>query len=134
MCKGDCHCIDLGIDHYEVITISKKSVKAEKKPVFAKMYVVYVQSYSPHEKHIKYKKGFKIKKEAEQFALEEQLKNLEYEVIIKHEPIIISGDSKVQELEVSVRGVKTMSKALKPLPNRRVKAIHKYLFYGIAPC
>ena len=125
--KRDCYCVDLGIDHYEVVTIKKEINKPKITPMFKKMFVVHYWKYDMEKE-----KSFSSKREAESFAFEKKMGNPDYPVSITQDYVLVKGDNTVSVINVEITHKKTMTKQLKPMPNRTVKAIHKYIFYGWA--
>lgn len=123
--KRECTYVDLGVIHYEVITVKKKPVKSSSKPVFKKMFVVYYDYQGEKTK------SFATKTEAEKFAMKQKMKEIGCDVYIKNEYVLIKGNNTVEEFEYT-KTIKKTKPSLKPMPNRIVKEIHKYIFYGFA--
>lgn len=123
--KRECAFVDLGVTHYEVITVQKESSK-KSVPVWKKMFVVYYSHRESDEP-----KAFSSKREAEAFAMKKKLENIENPVCIKNEYVLTKGDSTVEKL-VYKKVEKKTKPNLKAMPNRIVKEIHKFIFYGYA--
>ena len=128
--KRDCYCVDLGIDHYEIVTVKKQSPKVSS-PKFKKKYVVHYSTEGFRSNKEK-TKSFDSKKEAENFTMKEQLSNPEDSIFVTTEYVVVKGNNTISTMKVEITTKKTMSKSLKQMPNRIVKPIHKYIFYGWA--
>lgn len=112
--------IDLGIVHYEIMTIKKLAAKKEK-PKWVMAYVVHYGRKA---------KSFKTKTEADAEAMK-LLKNGEKDVYVSKEYVNTIKDSEiVSEFKVEKTQKNTKPKTLKS--NQSCKEVHKYMFYGFA--
>ena len=125
--KRDCYFIDLGVDHYEVVTVKKEVNKKGEPPVFKKRFVVRMEGDG-----CPCTKAFEKKAEAEKFATQQILikKYIFVEIVVDY--VKVKGSNLVESFTTNITTKKTMNKALKAQPNRTVREIHKYLFYGWA--
>ncbi len=119
--KRTAYAVDLGIDHYEVVTAKKSLAKRWEKAVFAKRYVFS----DGGRKHF-----YTTKSAADKDAIACALRTGSH-VDVYCRYVKVSGDSKVSAISVNVRRV---SRPPKQKGNMVVRAIHRYFFYGMAAC
>ena len=62
--------------------------------------------------------------------MKKQLSNPDDNVFVTTEYVVVKGNNTISTMKVEITTKKTMSKSLKQMPNRIVKPIHKYIFYG----
>lgn len=117
--------IDLGVIRYEVYTFKKKNTR--NKPKYKMMYTV--NQLSGFE--FKTIKAFETKKEADDYAVSLAIKYPNADFVVEKEYVLTEGNSITTEIIREVKTYKTKPK-LKPMPNRIIVPIHKYMFYGWA--
>lgn len=116
--------IDLGVVHYEVITLKKEHTGA--KPRYKMQYVVKNGIFDS-----KTIKGFDTKKEADDYAISLAIKSPKSDLYVEKEYVLIEGKSITTLIVKDVKTYKSKPN-LKPMPNRIIRPIHKYIFYGWA--
>lgn len=117
-------CLDLGLVGYEVITVKKVATKPAKAAKYLTKYVVieeYTKTVSHHD----------TKTEAENAAMKAALAHPENDYTVCKRPVNMNrGDDCLTRLEVTKTMKKTKPKTTKQ--NAHVRAIHRYVFYGMA--
>lgn len=122
--------VDLGPIEYHVLTVKKRPVSKEAPKYKIKFSVKRATWIDGRRREFLTVKSFKTKTEADQFALEQTLKTLEEHQVIK-EYVLEKGNDCLTETYIEKKVYKSKP-TLKPMPNRKVVALHKYLFYGQA--
>lgn len=117
--------IDLGIVRYEVYTFKKKHTGSN--PKYKMQYCVKCNSSSTPIK------SFQTKKEADDYALKLAIKNPGGYYEVRKEYVLVEGNSITTVIKREAKTYKTKPN-LKPMPNRMIVPVHKYLFYGWASC
>lgn len=119
--------IDLGVIRYEVHTVKKNNTGNSPR---YKMKFVVKQSCGFEMKNIK---SFDTKKEADDYALTLAVKNSNGNYLVDKEYVIVGGKSTTTEIARTIKEYKTKPN-LKPMKNRVIVPIHKYIFFGWASC
>lgn len=119
--------IDLGVIRYEVITFKKKHTG--NKPKYEMKHTVK-QTKGFEDLSVK---SFETKKEADDYALSLSIKNSNNYYFVDKEYVLIEGKSITTEIEKEIKTYKSRPN-LKPMKNRVIIPIHKYLFFGWASC
>lgn len=115
--------IDLGVIRYEVYTFKKKHTGNN--PKYKMQYSVKGNLNSTPIK------SFQTKKEADDYALKLAIKNPEGYYKVEKEYVLVEGNSTTTVIEKETKVYQTKPK-LKPMPNRVIVPIHKFMFYGWA--
>lgn len=118
--------IDLGVFHYQVVTVKKVTLKNP--PSYKLSYVVKAGVLEPV-----IVKSFDNKTKADDYAVELQLKNPERTYRVTKEYVLVKGSSIVTEIKTETKVYKSKPN-LKPMKNRVIQEVHKYIFYGWASC
>ena len=120
--------IDLGVVEYEVITYKKKHTGNT--PEYKMKYTVKIGYFDD----ITSVRSFDTKKEADDYAIMYAVKNgINTRIRTVKEYVLINGEDTTTMIEVESKTYKSKPK-LKPMPNRTIREVHKYLFYGWAAC
>lgn len=120
--------INLGVVGYKVITVKKEFLK--NKPKYKLRFVV--SKYSNFEK-IKTNFYYLTKKEADEKALSLTLDSGVEHIVSKEYVLVNNSKSDCSRFYVDNKIYKNKPK-LKPMRNRKVIPIKKYLFFGWASC
>lgn len=122
--------VDLGAVEYHVLTVKKRPV-GKTAPSYKMKFVVKrcPEDYLGEPIVVQ---SFNTKTEADQFALEQTLKKTDPHKVVK-EYVLEKGEACLTETYIETKVYKSKP-TLKPMPNRKIVALHKYLFYGWASC
>lgn len=125
-CKGEAYYINLGIEKMELITVESKRGNYNK-PQYKEQYVCYVsEGWRIKEKEVACKNTLKEAKEfAKKYAMQHGVA-----VDINKERKLVKGETKVAEIVVTSRVIKTIPKNFKP--NQKIDKYYKFLFFGLA--
>lgn len=126
-CYGEkCRCsyVDLGVSGYEVVTVKKETKKAD-----AELRLKYcVQEYGPRGSLLGYKD---TKAAADDLAIEYCLKGKDVHVEKKYINVKKNSSTETTSFTKETKRYKKKP-TLKPMKNRVVRELHKYLLYGWA--
>lgn len=125
--KWEARVIDLGPVEYKVVTVKKENVKGT--PKYKMKYVVVKNAHFKGEGV----KSFDTKKQADDYAMMQALENQKDTYEVQKKYVLESGTPTTTEIVREVKTYKSKPK-LKPMPNRKVVPIHKYVYYGKASC
>lgn len=126
--KRNADVVDMGVVEWRVTTIKKKTY-SDQKPVYRMKYVALESTgvfQEPNEL-----KAFDTKKEADDYVLKIAIKHPNRSYRVEYSSVLISGSPTVTRFEKEVKAYKSKPN-LKPMANRIVEPVHKYLFYGWA--
>lgn len=124
--KWEASYIEIGPIAYNVYTFKKKHTG--EKPKYELKYVVKEGYISD-----RVIKGFKTKKEADDYAISLSVKNSEKVYFVSKEYVLVNGKSVTTEIEKITKTYKSKPN-LKPMPNRVIEPEYLYIFYGWASC
>lgn len=124
--KWEARYIEIGPIGFDVFTFKK--VHTGEKPKYEMMFSVKKDYFKP-----KKIKSFKTKKEADDYAIKLSIQNPDTPYVVDKEYVLVEGDPTTTRIE-QVKKRYASKPNLKPMPNRVIVPIYKYLFYGWASC